>query len=181
MQFNLIHKFFLSRVKFVFLLAALVFSAFKPGIESNEGNEYEVKAMFVLNFIRYVEWPEKNTNTEFSIGIIGESEMAAPLERIAVQKKVGDKKIIIRKLSAEDDTYCNIILVSRERAGKLELIEKKYAGKGVLIISDESPHSAAINLVKRDNKIRFEINQAAAKSGGVKISGQLLQLAITVH
>ncbi len=176
-----IHKYFLKRMKWLFLFAAFVFSSFQPGIRGNEGNEYEVKAMFVFNFIKYVEWPETNTNAEFIIGVIGESEITEPLERIAFQKKAGNKKIIVRKLTADDDTYCNIIIVSHSRSGKLEQVEKKYTNRGCLIISDESPRSAAINLINRDNKIRFEINQSMIKSGGVKIASQLLSLAIAVH
>ena len=160
------------------LLSAFVFG-FSSGPES--GNEYQVKAMFIFNFTKYIEWPEEKSGDSFIIGVVGESEIFEPLERIAHQKKVGDKKIIVKMLSADDEDYCDIVIVSKSKTNKLEQIEKKYAGKGVLIISDESPRSAAINLVTRDNKIRFEINQSMAKSGGIKISSQLLSLAIEVH
>jgi len=160
------------------LLAAFVFGSFSAG---TEGNEYQVKAMFVFNFTKYVEWPESKSGDVFTIGIIGESEIIEPLEHIATQKKVGDKKIAVKLLSPESEEYCNIIIVSKSRLNKQEQVEKKYSGKGVLIISDESQRSAAINLVTRDNKIRFEINQSLARSGGIKISSQLLSLAVEVH
>lgn len=171
----------MTRAKVVLLLLAFVFSAFRPGIDGNEGNEYQIKAMFVFNFIKYVEWPETNLKTEFTIGVIGESEITGPLERIAQQKKVGDKKITVRKLAIDDDAQCDIIIVSRSRSNKIEMLEKKYENKGVLIISDEAPNPAAINLITRDSKVRFEINSAMAKNCGVKISSQLLTLAVAVH
>jgi hypothetical protein len=127
-------------VKVFFLLAVLVLGAFKPGNESG-GNEYQIKAMFVFNFTKYVEWPEVNNPDVFTVGVIGESDIIEPLEKIAAQKKVNDKKIVIRKIDLEDEEYYNIIIVSRSRINKLDLIEKKYAGKGVLIISDESARS----------------------------------------
>ena len=176
-----LHIIALKRTKVILLIAAFVFGAFKPGVEEDQGNEYQLKAMFVFNFIKYVEWPDANTHAEFTIGVIGESEITGPLERISLQKKVGDKKIVVRKLSAEEDTHCDIILVSRSRANKLELLEKKYEGKGVLIISDESPRPAAINLITKQSKVRFEINTAVAKNCGVKISSQLLSLALAVY
>lgn len=166
------------RTKILLLLAAFVFGSFSAG---TEGNEYQVKAMFVFNFTKYVEWPESKSGDVFTIGIIGESEIIEPLEHIATQKKVGDKKIAVKLLSPESEEYCNIIIVSKSRLNKQEQVEKKYSGKGVLIISDESQRSAAINLVTRDNKIRFEINQSLARSGGIKISSQLLSLAVEVH
>ena len=172
------YQYLLKRRKVAFFLAALILAAFKPG---TEGNEYQIKAMFVFNFTKYVEWPQPQSSDVFSIGVVGESDITDPLERIAAQKKVGEQRIVIKNLSPEDDDYCNIVIVSRSRLNKLEQVEKKYAGKGVLIISDESPRSAAINLVTRDNKIRFEINQSLAKSGGVKISSQLISLAVAVH
>ncbi|MEO8088485.1 MAG: YfiR family protein, partial [Bacteroidota bacterium] len=165
-------------VKIFLLLAAFVCNSFSSG---SEGNEYQIKAMFIFNFTKYVEWPETKDAGDFTIGVIGESEILEPLERIATQKKVGNKKIIVKKLSLDDEDYCNIVIISKSRLNKLELVEKKYAGKGVLVISDESSRPAAINLVTRDNKVRFEITQSLAKSGGVKISSQLLALAVTVH
>jgi len=172
------YRFSLMRIKAIFILAALVFFSFKS---ETDGNEYQIKAMFIFNFTKYVEWPEAKSADVFTIGIIGESDITEPLERIAAQKKVGEQKILVKKIGPEDDDYCNIIIVSRSRLNKLDQVEKKYAGRGVLIISDESPRSAAINLVTRDNKVRFEINQSLAKTGGVKISSQLLALAVAVH
>jgi uncharacterized protein DUF4154 len=177
------HTYMLSavKVKILLLLAAFVFGSFTSDPSGSEGNEYQVKAMFVFNFTKYVEWPDVKSNDVFTIGVIGESEIIEPLERIATQKKVGDKRIVIKTLSHDADEFCNIIIVSKSRLNKLDQVEKKYSGRGVLIISDESQRSAAINLVTRDNKIRFEINQSLAKSGGVKISSQLLSLAVEVH
>jgi hypothetical protein len=169
------------KAKIILLLTAIVFGSFSHGISGMEGNEYQIKAMFVLNFTKYVEWPDLKSSDIFIIGVVGESDIIEPLERIATQKKVGDKKIIIKTLTLDDEDYCNIIIVSKSKLNKLEQIEKKYSGKGVLVISDEAQRSAAINLVTRDNKIRFEVNQSLARSGGVKISSQLLSLAVEVH
>lgn len=179
MFFSSLYKRSMMQPKIFLLLAALVLGAFKPG---PEGNEYQVKAMFVFNFTKYIEWPDEVKNNEvFTIGVLGESDILEPLEKIAAQKIINDKKIDVRSIGLDDENYYNIIIVARSRTGKLDAIEKKYAGKGVLIISDESARSAAINLVTRDNKIRFEVNQIQAKNGGVKISSQLLALAISVH
>jgi len=172
------YRFSAIKAKLLLLLAVFILGSFSY---SNDGNEYQVKAMFVFNFTKYVEWPETKSGDVFTIGVIGESEILEPLERITTQKKVGDKKITVKTISLEDEEICDIVIVSKTRLNKLEQIEKKYAGKGVLIISDESQRSAAINLVTRYNKIRFEVNPSLAKTGGVKISSQLLSLAVEVH
>src|SRR4051812_10996398 len=110
-----IHKHIIVRVRLFLLLMAFLFSAFKP---VSEGNEYEIKAMFIFNFTKYVEWPETKNADEFIIGVYGESEILEPLEKIAAQKKVNDKRIVIKQLSADDEQYCNMIIVSRLRLGK---------------------------------------------------------------
>ena len=168
-----------SRKSAGWLLLCLAFAAMAFTPES-DGNEYQIKAMFVFNFTKYVEWPEKATSN-FTIAVAGESEITGAMEAIAAQKKIGNKKINVGRLSSDMSEDCDIIIVPASRLNKLEAIEKHYANKGVLIITDESARPAAINLVTKDNKVRFEINQQLAKMGGVKISGQLLSLAITVH
>src|SRR6187399_875019 len=111
------------RTKILLLLAAFVFASFSTDPSNPEGNEYQIKAMFVFNFTKYVEWPEVKSDF-FTIGVIGESEIIEPLERISIQKKVGDKKIVVKELSPETEEYCQIIIVSKSRLNKLEQIEK---------------------------------------------------------
>ena len=79
MLLKFIHKYSVMRVRWLLLLAACVFSALKPG---TEGNEYQIKAMFIFNFTKYVEWPENKDVNVFTIGVIGESEITEPLEKI---------------------------------------------------------------------------------------------------
>lgn len=159
------------------LLLAFVLCSFSGG----DDNEFRIKAMFIYNFTKYVEWPADNGGPVFRIGVYGKSDILEPLRTIASQKKAGDRKIEITRLEPDKDVYCQIIFIPREQARYLESLEKKYSGKGVLFVTDESERPAAINLVTRDNKVRFEINQTMAKNGGVKISGQLLNLAVSVH
>ena len=146
-----------------------------------QGNEFDIKAMFIYNFTRYAEWPVQLEDSVFRIGVLGRSEIITPLEQIAAQKRVKDKKIEIVRLSPGEEQQCHLIFIPGNQLSKLEMLEKKFAGKGVLIVTDESDRPSPINLVTRDNKIRFEINQSRVKNGGVKLSSQLLSLAAEVH
>jgi len=145
-------------------------------------NEYNVKAMFVLNFMKYVEWPPNSNEGVFKIGIIGESEIYDALQAMIANRNE-NTKIKIEKVKPDViDNYQIIVITKTERARGEEL-SKKYQGKGVLIITEEFKDSnyAAINLKTIDNKIRFEINNAQAKLGGIKISSRLVNLAISVQ
>jgi hypothetical protein len=148
----------------------------------SDGNEYSIKAMFVLNFIKYIEWPGGNTSNYFRIGVIGKSEMLDALKGMTANRNEM-KQIIIEQVSDQSKEGFRIIFVSKECNGKLEEILKKYRNKGVLLISDEykGKFPGGINLLNINNKIRFEINTSQAHECGVKISSKLNELAVAVN
>jgi hypothetical protein len=162
----------------VFLLFITSVNSFAEG----EANEYNIKAMFVLNFMKYVEWPETGKEDVFKIGIAGESELYDAL-RLMTTNQNESSKIKIEKAKPDFVENFQILIISRNESKKIEEWSKKYQGKGVLIISEEckTANNAAINLLNVDNKIRFEINHTQARLGGVKISSKLSNLAVTVQ
>ena len=164
-------------------LAGLVFFA---GISqvSGDGNEYDVKAMFLYNFTKYVNWPATNSSEPFRIGIVGRSEIKIALEVIAQQKKIDNRQIEIKQVDPGDNSLCQVLFVAKSQTSKVEELVRKYAGKGVLIVSEECRHSeynATINLVTKENKVRFELNQASARIAGLKIANTLANLAVVVN
>lgn len=151
---------------------------------SMDGNEYNLKAMFILNFIKYVEWPQEIDNT-FRIAIVGESEIKeALITMIKMKPSMEGKRIEIITLEEGEVRPCQMIFIPSEESKELASIIKGYQGKGVLIITDENHHAskgAAINLINIDNKIRFEIYLNQAKLAGIKISSKLSELATNVY
>jgi hypothetical protein len=164
------------------LLLFFLFTGMKPS--SDEGNEYSVKAMFIYNFTKYIDWSQSGNTKTFRIGIVGKSELLEALELIATQKKIDNKQIEVKKITDDDNTSYQIVFIAKTELSKIEELSKKFMGKGVLIISEECRHSersATINLVTTDNKVRFEINQSTARNAGLKISSALTNLAIVVN
>jgi hypothetical protein len=161
------------------LLLALVI--FPSATRAQGSNEYNVKAMFVLNFIKYIEWPA-DPSPGFKIGVAGESGIYDALLNMTKNRQES-KKIIVEKVEENSTDNYNIIIIPREDKKKSDEWVKKYYGKGVLIITDELKRSdlGAINLVTVDNKIRFEIYNSQARLMGIKISSRLSDLAITVY
>src|SRR5690349_6957277 len=76
--------------------------------------EYQVKALFLVNFAKYVEWPENAVRGQsFVIGILGEDSFGAHLRQAAEGKSAGGKPIEIRKIEAlEDLASCQILFIS---------------------------------------------------------------------
>jgi hypothetical protein len=147
-----------------------------------DANEYNVKAMFVLNFMKYVDWPENNSSETFNIGVAGESEIYNALV-IMISSRQENNRIKITRITGLDTFPYQIVIIPRSENRNIEEWSKKYQGKGVLLISEEckSPNYAAINLLNINNKIRFEINHSQARACGIKISSRLAEFAVKVH
>ena len=166
----------------IFFPVFLLFIASPNSFAEGEGNEYNVKAMFVLNFMKYVEWPEQDISQDFVIGVAGDSEIVEALQKLTVNRKE-NRKIIIEKVNPLVEGNYRILIITRHEKNRIEEWSKKYQGKQILIISDECRNTnfSAINLINIQNKIRFEINNSQARLGGIKISSRLAELAVSVQ
>lgn len=142
--------------------------------------------MFILNFIKYIEWPSNNNTDEIRIAVAGESEIKSALHSLIKMKSAATgRKIKVIDLE-ENLEYvpCEILFIPSSSSGDLTVLQKNYSGKGVLIVSEgnkSGSKGAAINLINVDNKIRFEIFQSQVKSSGLKVSSRLTDLASNVY
>lgn len=164
----------------------LIFTLCLLSVQSiGDGNEYNLKAMFVLNFIKYIEWPGQNQN-EFRIAIAGKSDIKDALLSL-IKMKTASSGRKIKVFNLEDNSGfvpCEILFIPNGESLDISAIQKMYAAKGVLIVSEDNKNAskgACINLINIDNKIRFEIFQSQAKLAGIKISSRLTELASNVY
>jgi YfiR/HmsC-like len=162
------------------LMAVLLTSSFKgPNID-----EYQVKAVFIINFAKYVDWSSHREEDDFKIGIVGQSEIKEELEKIAEYKKGSGRSMQVMQLDPEKPIPCNIVFVAHSESRRVQKLAKDFAGKGVLLVSEDNKsasRAAGINLIKTDNKIKFEINQTSIKYAGLRLSSQLQLLASALH
>ncbi len=147
--------------------------------------EYTIKAAYLYNFGRYVQWPDDafdGSGAPLVIGVLGPDPFGDALNVVAQTKQVHGRRIVVRRFaSMADYTPCHILFVARsvEPEEQHEAMEKLRGSFGLLV--GEAPGFAgeggAINFFTQQNKIRFEINQKAAAGQGLKISSKLLKLA----
>ena len=148
-----------------------------------ELDEYEVKAMFLINFVKYVDWAPENPGT-MRIGVAGKSDILPVLERIAANRKGGARPLEIVQVNASQPPHCHLLFIPSHETRKAASFSRELAGKGVLIVTEDNLSNTrvgGINLIRADNRIKFEINQAAIKQAGIRLSGQLQQLATTLN
>jgi len=141
--------------------------------------ESDLKAAFIYNFTKYIEWDESEPN-EFSIGVIGPSPTYISLLEIAKKKTANDKKIVVRHFNKPEEIInCDILFISANSTNQLPAILGKV-NKGTLTISEEdgaAEQGTAFNFVLVNDKLKFEANVKAINAAGLKASSQLLKLA----
>lgn len=169
-----------GRIKiFLLLVPALCL-----GQQTSLSNEYNIKTLFIYNFTKYIEWPAAEKKPVFEIDVVGESEIIKPLEDLARNKKINQKNIILKILEPGNEITGDIVFLPSSRSSQLSVILKSCNGRNVLVVTEANNlalKGSAINFKVVDNKIRFELNQAAAKNNGLKLSNQLVELSIPVN
>jgi hypothetical protein len=184
----------------IVLLACLLAADAYPDSQSAQYKEYEIKAAFIYNFLKFVDWPEEkmaHSENQIVVGIIGVDPFGAATD-IFKDKKVEDRNVVIKrfegieqlKKTVEKDKPANeklealktchlLFICPSEQKRASEIID--IVGKnGVLTVADTSgfiESGGGINFLMEDNKVRFDINLTAAEKGGLKIRSQLLRLA----
>ena len=157
------------------------------GIRRDENGferEYEIKAAFVYNFAKFVEWPETKFGDDKApliFGILGHNPFGAALERLD-NKTVRGRQLIIRQYADQTNlSQCHMLYIGKSEKSELKRIIGHLGSQSILTISDIQDFAKSgghINLVIRQNKIRFIINSVAAKKANLKISSRLLKLSI---
>lgn len=149
--------------------------------------EYQLKAAFLYNFAKFVEWPappEQQEQDVFVIGIFGDDPFGNDIDTLLMNKTVKEKKIEIKRFnSIKNITPCHILFINPSEIDRLDEIMEHLKGRGVLTVSEASvftTNGGMINFVMEDNKVRFEINKQATDKAGLTLSSQLLKLAKSV-
>jgi hypothetical protein len=146
--------------------------------------EYQVKALFLLNFTKYVEWPPTAfaaSNAPVTIGIFGESQLGEALQRVVAGKTVGGRPIVIRQIAGpEDSGQCHILFISDAEADRMRAVLDHTSALPVLTVGENEAfgrNGGIINFARKNGNVRLEIDLAAAKKAGLTISSRLLAVA----
>ena len=149
--------------------------------------EYQIKAAYLYNFAKFVEWPAQrfaNDQAPLVIGILGKDPVGEGLQAIAQNHKINGRNIVIKQITTAGEAgNVHLLFFSDDDTRVMETLAVLKWG-AVLTVGESDKFIAAggmINFVHEADKVRFEINAAAAEHAGLKISAQLLKLAKLVH
>ena len=209
--------------KICILVILILFAAFvSPAMTANsaDSSEYQIKAAFIYNFMKFIEWPketagkddgdenskepkaDKEENEPIVIGVVGDNLFGKAFEPL-MKKKINDRKLVIQKFECIEkyknkaknkakykEEYmaeygkalkkCYVLFFHAEKDQNYHDIVKLVRDSNILTVGDMkdfAPKGGVIGFVVEKNKVRFEVNLAAAKRANLKISSKLLRLA----
>ncbi|HMC26543.1 MAG TPA: YfiR family protein [Verrucomicrobiae bacterium] len=146
--------------------------------------EYQIKAAFLFNFAKFVQWPAEalpGAGSPIVIGIMGENPFRDDLARTIRNKTVDDHPLVIKEFRAlSEATNCQILFISTSEKKRLPEILAVLKGSSVLTVGEMERFTETggmINFFQAGTKLRFKVNQEAAIKAGLKISSKLLSLA----
>lgn len=182
-------KFYSLLILVLVLLQAQLLLAVGQNPESKDNLEYKIKAAFIYNFIKFIDWqdhglPEKNST--IIIGVLGKNPFNNSFEPIT-KKKVKTKKVIVRYFAdfkkMTDKTSlkkCHVLFICDSEKEHLKDVINAVKDSCVLTVGEMDGLLKAGGIIKftmHKKKVRFEINLTAAQCAKLEIRSQFLKLA----
>ena len=146
----------------------------------------------MCKFALFVKWPTNafpDAKTPITVGVLGSDPFGKSLDEVARDQFVQKRKLDVEsygsvegiiKLADEKNKICHILFVSQSESGKLGRIFAGLKGRHILTVGESDrfcQNGGIIQFVIVENKVRFIINQDAAKAANIKLSATLLDLA----
>ncbi len=172
-----------------FLVASLVGASLARAEEPSRAMvlEYQVKAAYLYNFAKFVDWPADKLldgSGPILVGVLGKDPFGSLLDSTLKGKTVRGHSLEVRRVSGLAELkQCHIVFIPEPERRRLAEILQSLGNESVLTVSEMrqfADDGGMINFFTDENKVRLEINVEATERAGIRISSQLLKLARVV-
>ncbi len=151
-------------------------------LHAQKASEYQVKAAFLCNFSKFLEWPPTamgQPDEPFVVGVLGNDPFGNYLDEIIAGEKIMDRPMVIKRFnSIHDIDKCHILFINLP--GKTSEALNTLKGKSILTVSDDQDfnrNGGIIRFYTDNDMIRLQINIDAAKNANLNVSSKLLRIA----
>ena len=165
----------------------LLAAAASQASAADRNSEYQVKAAFLVNFARFVEWPSQafgGANDPFVFGVYGKDLFGAALDQAVLGKTIDGRPAVIRRTSDPSALRsCQVVFVPASEMSHFREVSASLGNLSVLLVGETEGFAEAggvINFILENERVRFEVSPPAAARAHLKISSKLLQLAVIV-
>lgn len=171
--------------KFVrsFILSMLCFTSM-PAFSQSSTSELQLKAAFIYNFTRFIDWPPRaytSPDAPFIIGVMGDGGLAKRINEVVKGESVGNHDISARNFDKVGDVgHCNILYIGGDEFIEVRRMLPDLNRRGILTVSDVSGFEkwgGIVRFFKEDSKLRLQINIDQAKAADLTISSKLMSLS----
>ena len=168
-----------------FILMSFLLSAVIPA-QSQRPSEYEVKAAYLLNFLKFVQWPNSTAGSDntISICVLGHDPFGVALDRIVSGQQIDGKNVVTRRIDrALDVNGCRVLFIDASESGQLASTIMALDDLPVLTVSempDFVSRGGIIQFLLKEGRVRFEVNLMRAQRIGLMMSSQMLNVASAV-
>jgi hypothetical protein len=149
--------------------------------------EHQIKAAFLYNFAKFVEWPAgsfANSTAPLVVGVLGNDGFGPALEQTFQGKTVNGRPLEVRRLEPDSPIHgCHMLFIEASETQGLRRLVDAARNPGTLVVGETEgflQRGGAVNFLTQDHKVRFEINLAAAEDAQLRLSSKLLSLASSV-
>jgi hypothetical protein len=172
---------------FFILLLPLILLTQSAAIKMDQSEEAgaRIKAIYIYNFTKYIEWPNDYKEGNFVIGVLGtNAPLLSELNKMASSKTVGNQKLEIKSITnLADAAQCHIIYILTDNSNQIADVINKIKGRSTLIVTDKAgmaKQGAGINFSIVENKQKIELNKANIEKYKLKIASTLVEMAVQV-
>ncbi len=147
------------------------------------GSEYRIKGAMIYKILSYVEWPTDlfpSESSPLTICVLGSGPMESAIPLLNGQQQKGRRLAALMITYPEEAGKCQVLVINSSELSQLPDLLHKIRLIPLLTISDINGFAESggvIELGREGNRIRMEINPAAARQNRIRISSQLLKLA----
>jgi len=170
------------------VVAATVLLTLEPTPAAAAAKEYQVKAAYLYNFAKFIEWPDSafpSGTAPIHICVLGEDRFDGVLEKAVEGKSVKGRpvSVSIHAPGSAPPARCNILFISSSEAGRESEIISAVSGNAVVTVGEVDGFAARggmLNFAIAGSKIKVELNINAADKASLKVSSKLQQIATAV-
>jgi hypothetical protein len=165
----------MKRTLQIFALVSAIIAAQYAQAQTRE--QARVKAVFILNFIKYSDHQAANSATEFVVGVYQDEELAEELAKICGNSYHG-KKVVVRQLAALSSPVHLLFVPEKKHNSYLTFVKKNGMLPNTLIVTDNNIETTMIGFEMHDNKFYFRINEELLVKNKIKLAESLRVIAI---
>jgi hypothetical protein len=158
------------------------------GQQHSKPTDYEVKAAYLYNFSRFVEWPanaKQAQDSSFNICVLGQDPFGPALNATLADESIAGKSVVAKQIpTPQDAVNCRVLFISSSEDSRLKQILTTVSDTSVLTVSDLpqfTRRGGMIQFIVEGSRVRFEVNLATAERAGLTLSSELLKVATAVR